>query len=226
MRERKLISLVAIGMVAFVLLWCSSVFADKWELPRLGKYYSANKMYYLEIIPRQLESAVKYFHEMAQGKKDAGSPEGLVDNYCKGTLYKLDADKGYQQEWSQPLVNDVFPAGALVSNAGEYVVTFDNWHSVGYGDNVVVIYDSQGQLIKKFSLEDILSKETITKICVTVSSRWWGGDHYLDEERGLLILKVITNGKMPGDRDADFKEVRIDLANGNLIAAETSAPTD
>jgi hypothetical protein len=34
----------------------------------------------------------------------------------------------------------VAPVRALVSNGGEHVVTFDNWHSGGFRDNVVVIY--------------------------------------------------------------------------------------
>ena len=33
-----------------------------------------------------------------------------------------------------PLVNEVSPVTALVSDSGN-TITFDNWHSVGYGDD-------------------------------------------------------------------------------------------
>jgi hypothetical protein len=41
----------------------------------------------------------------------------------------------------------VAPVSALVSEDGAYLITFDNWHSMGYGDDVVVLYRTDGTLI-------------------------------------------------------------------------------
>jgi hypothetical protein len=34
-------------------------------------------------------------------------------------------------------------------------VTFDNWYSMGYGVDVLAIYDDKGMLLKRHMLEDI-----------------------------------------------------------------------
>ena len=48
------------------------------------------------------------------------------------------SDKGKLKKlWAIPLVNEVSPVDALVSDKDDYVITFDNWHSVGYGDDAV-----------------------------------------------------------------------------------------
>ena len=86
--------------------------------------------------------------------------------------------------WAQPLSNAVAPVEALVSDTGRYVVTFDNWHSLGYGPNVVVIYGAEGQLLRSFSLEDLLSEAELRLVFRTVSSRWWPGESGLEPRPG------------------------------------------
>lgn len=170
-------------------------FADEWGLPEPTRYYSSNKIYCFEVIPKRLKE----------------------DNYCKGALYKIDEKGNYHQLWIIRLSNEASPVSVIVSNNGSYIVTFDNWHSVGFGDDVVVIYGSDGRLIKKFGLEDIISDEEINRIPRSISSRWWGGKHYLDEKRGVLILKIVSNNKMPNDEGAMFREIKIDLKTGMLM---------
>jgi hypothetical protein len=59
----------------------------------------------------------------------------------------------------------------MVTNNG-YLITFDNWHNAGYG-KVVAIYDSSGKLIRAITLEELYSREQLSNIPVSVSSRWW-----------------------------------------------------
>ena len=73
---------------------------------------------------------------------------------------------------SFPLSNEVAPVSALVSSDGQYLVTFDNWHSVGWGDNVVVIYRTDGSINRKYSLMQLLSEKKVRKLPTTVSSIW------------------------------------------------------
>ena len=113
---------------------------------------------------------------------------------CTGTLYERKFLVWYTPKWTAPLSNRVAPVSALVSDSGRYVVTFDNWHQVGYGDDVVAVYDgSNGTLLWKYRLEDLLSNEELCQIRCSVSSRWWArGKHAMDEGRDRLILNSVT----------------------------------
>lgn len=73
---------------------------------------------------------------------------------CTATLYERKFLVWYAPKWTAPLSNRVAPVSALVSDSGRYVVTFDNWDQVGYGDDVVAVYDgSNGTLLWKYRLE-------------------------------------------------------------------------
>ncbi len=204
------LALLAIGAFA-------SVHADTWNLPKKEKYYSPNKKYYLEVMPKKLESQLKFFEDKVEGRDNAGSLKGVKENRAKGAFYARRADGGYSKKWGFPLLNEVSPVSALVSNRGDFVVTFDNWHSVGYGDDVVVIYRSDGTLVKKFGLEDLLTEGDIETLPRSVSSIWWGREHYIDETNGILVLKIISNGKSSWDESAKFHELKIELATGRPL---------
>ena len=105
----------------------------------------------------------------------------------------------------------------LVSNNGDYVVTFDNWHSVGYGDNVVAIYSANtGKLVRKLGLEDFLTESDISALPASVSSIWWPGKHRFDYSSGHLVLQVTKSTRV-WDKDAEFEEVRLDLGTGEPL---------
>ena len=194
-----------------------NVRADSWALPEKRKYYSPDKKYYLEVTPKKLESQLRYFSDKVEGKENAGAAGGVKDNRAKGAFYARRAGGGYTRKWEVALVNEVAPVDALVSGSGQYVVTFDNWHSVGYGDNVVVIYNAQGGLVKKFGLEDLLTEGDIGTFQRSVSSINWGGKHYIDESQGLLVLRIVSNGKGSWEESATFHELKIELATGRPL---------
>jgi hypothetical protein len=54
----------------------------------------------------------------------------------------------------------------------------------------------------------------------SISSIWWGRDHYLDNEAKQLVLRIVKNSKMPENADAEFYELRIDLTSGRLLQGE------
>jgi TonB family protein len=205
--------LVALSIVTGAIV--TAVRADSWALPEKKKYYSRNKKYYLEVIPKQLESQLKYFEDKVANKENAGARPEVKDNHAKGVLFARRTDGTYSKKWEFPLVNEVSPVSAIVSESGEYCVTFDNWHSVGYGDDVVVIYRANGSVVKKFSLEDLLTEGDISVLPHSVSSIWWGGEHYIDEAKGLLILKV-TAERQDSD-NPKFLELKIELASGRPL---------
>ena len=207
----------SIALTLLVIGAFTSAHADSWRLPKKEKYYSPNKKYYLEVTPKKLESQLKYFEDKVEGRNNAGALKGVKENQAKGEFYARRANGGYSKKWEFPLLNEVSPVSALVSSVGDYVVTFDNWHSVGYGDDVIVIYRSNGTLVKKFGLEDLLTEGDIETLPHSISSIWWGGEHYIDEANGILVLKVVSNSKSSWDESAKFHELKIELATGRPL---------
>ncbi|MGE0887446.1 MAG: energy transducer TonB [Blastocatellales bacterium] len=204
-------------LIVLTILVVAPAPADSWRLPKEEKYYSPDKKYFFLVTPKKLESQLRYFEEKVDGKDNAGALKKVKDNLARGTFYVRRAKGGYSKKWEFTLLNEVSPVNALVSNKGDFVVTFDNWHGVGYGDDVVVIYRSNGTLIKKFGLKDLLTEGDIETLPRSVSSIWWGGEHYIDEAHGLLILKVVSNSKSSWDKEARFRELKIELATGHPL---------
>lgn len=172
-------------------------------------YSSADKRFRLVVTPRQLESQLAYFEDKVGGKEPAGSATGASQASALGRLERLEG-KAWTRVWEQPLVNDIAPVQALVSNDGLRVVTFDNWHSVGFGTNVVVIYDENGGLIRSFALEDILPEPYLLAMDRSVSSREWRKGLEISPDSRTLLIKVAVPGE----------ESTVDL----IVDLETAVP--
>lgn len=183
--------------------------ADTWLLPEKTKYCSENKKYCIEVEPKKLESQLSYFQDKVDEKENAGADKKVKGNFCKGTFFA----KG-RKLWKVRLDNEVAPVSALVSNNGDYVITFDNWHGVGYGDNVVTIYDgATGKLVKKLGLTDFLTDSDVYGLPASTSSIHWHGTHQIDYEKKQLILKVVK----PSKSNDQFFDVHVDLTNGAVL---------
>jgi TonB family protein len=183
--------------------------ADSWALPETKKYCSENKKFCLKVEPKKLESQLSYFKDKVDNRKNAGADKTIKENFCKGTFYT----KG-KKLWKVKLDNEVSPVDVLVSNYGDYVITFDNWHGTGYGDNTVAIYNTtDGNLIKKFGLEDFLTENDIYNLPHSTSSIQWSGEHQIDYDNKQLVLKVVK----PNKNKNQFFDVRIDLKDGKLL---------
>jgi hypothetical protein len=71
----------------------------------------------------------------------------------------------------------------MVSNDGKYLVTFDNWYSIGYGVDVMAYYNRKGELIKRYMLDHI-SPFPLNTYQISVSSLWRRcGQEFIDDER-------------------------------------------
>ena len=188
-RIYKALNIVA----ALAALTAGGAFADSWLAATEQDYYSANEAYYLHVVPG-----------------DGSSP-------ARGTLYEAARREGDDAEvWSRWLENPYAPHKVLVADSGEYVVTSDDWGGVGYGDNVVVIYGPEGELVRTFALEDLLTEEEIALVPHSTSSRWWCGVHEFDEAAGVVVLKVIAGG-MTEEMKARTRDLRVALATGEVL---------
>lgn len=181
---------VQIAGVLFV-LWsiASSCLADTWSLPARETFYSKNRRFAVAIEPKQIDPG-KYVRDKAEGRPNPGAVEGTPGDGPRAFFYSVGPEDKLDQVASFKLVNEVAPLHALVSGDGRYLVTFDNWHSAGYGDNVIVIYRADGALVRSLSLEDILTTKDLAALPRSASSILWGSGHSLDESQGLLVLRL------------------------------------
>lgn len=90
----------------------------------------------------------------------------------------------------KPLVNDVSPVAALVSNGGHRIVTFDNWHSMGFGPDVIVFYDGDGKVLRSIGLEDIFPKWFVAAQPRSASSIWWRGAPRISADGKDIVVPI------------------------------------
>jgi hypothetical protein len=210
LRAAVLISLV---------LSASATLADTWGLPGDVAYHSKDQQFRFAVFPRVLSTAANYWRDSDQGPHKRGQMVGERD-VCMGQLEKRAADGSYAVVWKRELVNDVSPVGALVTSDGSHVVTFDNWHSKGYGVDVVVIYGPEGALIASYGLADFLSREQIASLPRSISSIGWGGAHRFDETEQHVVLQVVADKDQDNEPRPEWLSVVISLHDGRVQKAD------
>jgi hypothetical protein len=176
-------------MLALALLAAAPACADSWMPPQQASYVSPDKKTRFTVIPRRLKDQLAYFSDKVDGKEPAGQPQG-GEPRARGILERR-SGKAWVKVWEAPLVNEVAPVSALVANGGNYVVTFDNWHSVGVGENVVVIYRAGGSIVRSLKLFDILPEDYVRALPRTISSMWWSGENVLSKDGRHALLKIV-----------------------------------
>ncbi len=202
-------------LLAFTALWAPPAAADSWMLPTRTTYSSATKNVRFTVVPRELTGGLGYFSDKVEGKEPTGQRPG-GEQRARGKVERRAGSK-WVTVWEGPLANDVSPVSALVSDDAAYVVTFDNWHSTGFGENVVVIYRGNGSVVRSMMLTDVLPEDYIRALPRSVSSLWWSGRHKLSADSKQLILKVVIpsiSGSIGKPRG--YLDVQVDLASGRV----------
>lgn len=162
--------------------------------PMKAYYYSSNKIYRLLIIPNKFEEN--------------------TNNFYLGKLSKLDRDNIYQPVYSCHLDNH--PVSAIISDDGNYFVTFSY-----KGGNDVVIYGSEGKIIKKYYYEDILADKDLKELenIWNEEGIFWGDGHFIDDETKTLVLGISPNLNI--NRPSSIHTLRIDLKTGKINKYDT-----
>lgn len=206
------------------LVWLAGVAsADSWQPPTPEVYFSSDKAWRLTVTPRALVSSLAYYEDQVAHRAHPGARAGNLQKQAQGYLQHREHGH-WRAVWNAPLLNDVGPVSAIVSSAGR-VVTFDNWGSMGYGKDVVVIYDDHGKPLRAMGLDDFLPKEYIEALPASVSSIWWGGKHHFSVDGQQLVLSVVvpaTNQGIADDSD-EHVELPFDMTSGKTLAPDPRA---
>jgi hypothetical protein len=137
------------------------------------------------------------------------------------------SSKGWAVVWERPLLNDVAPVHVMVSDDAAHVVTFDNWHSMGFGPDAVVIYGPDGQPVRALALTDIVPQDYYEALPRSVSSLWWRGDpRFSANGRAVIIPLTVPGGE--GAKSSRFGDgakvdVAISLADGQVAPLDAAA---
>ena len=174
--------------------------ADDWAGPAVREVFSANREYFVRVVPGESVGETWGFRGAKIGK------------HATAEFYRRQADRSYRLEHEVELPNPVAPVDFFVSNAGD-LVTLDNWHNVGYGI-VLALYRQNGHLVEGYRLADLFSKSEIDSFPPSESSIWWHkGPTYISESAGTFYM---------GYRDApDYRELILSLQNGSVRLCAT-----
>jgi hypothetical protein len=203
----NLIGLVLISMSA-------AVFADQTAQTTPETYVSSFGRFRLTVFPLEdpQASTGSHFEYMV---KPPPSVQRATQAACEATLERW-VGNSYEMVWRKPLVNEISPESAIVSARDGSFVTFDDWGRTGYGDNVIVIYSGAGNLIKRFSLRDLISDEEVAKLPRTIGSIMWGGHHIFVDGDTALLLRVSVDNERDEDKRA-FRDIRVRMNDGTVI---------
>ena len=214
MRAHPLYWLIA-GLLT---LWAGAARADSWMPATRQVVYSANHHVRFTIDPRGVASPLRYFDDKVRGREPAGQQAGAPDK-AQGWLERQDAAGHWATVWRKPLVNDVSPVSALVANDGAHVVTFDNWHSMGFGDDAVVIYGPDGAVVRAMPLTAFLPEDYVAALPRSVSSLQWSGEHRLSpDERQVILQVVIPRADEEPGATPIYTTLALSLVDGRPIA--------
>jgi len=191
----------AIIVLALLLNYIGILKADVWFTPEIAFYKSENGIFELKVTPKTYTTDSLFGNEI---KNDS----------CVGTLYKY-VGSDTIQIWTKKLINEDCPLSAIISNDGNYVVTFDDWY--GSSINAVVIYNNKGLLLKQFGLYDIVPREII--FFESNTQIFWGGKHSFSKYNSHLILQISAIKSINKEKEK-FLPLRIKLSSVSIIESK------
>lgn len=172
----------ALVLLATAFLPLQAAIADSWPAATVKAVVSPDGETIVRVIPGSSIGDTYGF---------AGAPKG---NFASAQWFRFSANR-YERYQTAGLLNPVAPLHVAVANDGT-VITLDNWHNVGFG-YVVVIYSPDGNMRKRYRLEDLYPPSEIEKVKRSVSSRWWrcAGDDPLVERNGTVQVDAALGGR-------------------------------
>lgn len=147
--------------LAFALsLLAISVRADSWPAAKAAGVASPTGQVVVRVVPGTNLGGTYGFSGAQKGKA------------ATAVFYRLDPAANYVKYREISLLNPIAPVFAAVSDSGE-LVTLDNWHNMGLGDAVVVVYSPAGTVRRSHRLADIYTDAEVQTFSRSTSSIWW-----------------------------------------------------
>lgn len=219
-RPINLLSLALLCLAALGVLASVPARADSWMDPEPFTTPSAAGTYRFTVTPSPVDSALDYFTEEIAAQEEGRKVERPAP---VGLLERRTASGGWEPVWAAPLVNDIAPTQALVADDGRYVVTFNNWYSVGHGENVIVIYRADGSLVRSMALTDLIPQMVKDSLSHSVSSVTWKKAEGILPDGEHLFIDVLVPGEKPYSDDAASVRFTIALASGAVTLPDEAA---
>ncbi|WP_343626453.1 hypothetical protein [Roseateles puraquae] len=190
--------------------------ADSWLAPCPKAYLAPSGAYRFIVMPRGPLDTLSCTRAADQ-PEFAGRLTSL--HRATGTLERQTGGR-WVPVWAHELSNEVSPVQAAVSDTGR-VATFDNWHGVGWGDDVVVLFDAQGRLVRQMGLADFLPRTYVHALPQSVSSILWGGEHAFTADGQSLQLQVVVpdadpSRPRPGDERPPLVTLLVEADTGRV----------
>ena len=115
------------------------------------------------------------------------------------------------------LVEPATPVASVLFDDGT-LLTFDNWHQLGFG-KVATLYERTGKVRWTKTLDELVGQQMAESATRSVSSVWW--------RRVPLEWSLARDGKSGLVTLFDENQVKIDLADGaSTLVAVTTLPDD
>lgn len=209
----RLRDLLGLALSVALVVTAPAAHADTWARATTQQYASADGAWRLTIEPRDLTGNLAYFRDKVEGKEQPGGVASDVRTTATGTMEHC-VSGSCRRVWQRALLNDVAPVSAVVTNGGR-VITFDNWHSTGYGANAVVIYNMRGAPLRRLSLPEFLPRDYVIALPRSVSSlHWRGAPRALADGRRVAVPVVVPTPRDGDDGDSRRVDVVFDLPSG------------
>lgn len=94
------------------------------------------------------------------------------------------------------------PSELFIDDSGSRIVTLDEWFGMGQGSNVVMIYDIEGKILRRWSLTDFYDKSKFAKLRRSTSSIYWRGD--VNWSHDQKTLKISNPGSLIRNNDKSY----------------------
>jgi len=210
----SLLSIAALCVAAMGLFASKDACADSWALPETEVVFSANGQFRFTVEPVDIDSQMAYFEDeiaatKARKKVERPAPLGLLE--------KRTASGKWEPVWAIPLLNPIAPVSVLISDDGRHVVTLDNWHSMGHGEHVVVIYGPEGKLVRSMALTDIVPADFVDALPHSVSSIQWRKREALTDAGTSVTIDMPIPGEEAYSEDAETIAFTISLSDGAVL---------
>jgi hypothetical protein len=114
------------------------------------------------------------------------------------------------------LRNQIRPYLMAVSHEASRIIAIEEYGALGYGPDSVAVYDGAGQLLWRWALSDIFTKDEIARIPSSSSSRWWVETVVIIRQTTGYAAILVPPSESRFEKKPVYHRAWIDLTTGKL----------